>query len=125
MTTNLRQIKIKTNHWAEIIFSLVITLSFLTSCYFPGSNRQQSKNATKIISTFATDHIDIVFQLKVPESFNENETVVLEVIDEIEQYIIDLETQALVLQRGVSGVSQPGLDHWNIHPRLQSKSNYP
>ena len=83
MTTNLRQIRVKTNNWAEKVLPLVITLSLLSSCYFPGINNQQITNTTNIISDLNTDYIDIVFQLEVPDLLDENETVVLEVIDDV------------------------------------------
>ncbi len=83
MTMKMRLERIKAHCWVKNIFPLIIALSLLSSCYFPASINQQETNITENYSDLATNSINILFQLELPELINQNETIVMEIVNDV------------------------------------------
>ena len=71
-----------THYWTKRIFPLIVILSLLSGCYIPIAKNQEDNNYAESISGLTTNAVDILFQLEITESINENETIVLEIVDD-------------------------------------------
>jgi hypothetical protein len=78
---------IRFNHeiqrWLRYLISILFGLIFLTSCYFPSSPKVPDTRFFENINEFATNPVNIQFQLKLSESVSENESIVLEILDDV------------------------------------------
>lgn len=68
---------------ARQIVSLLICLILLSGCHIPSTTQQLDTRSFENISDFATNPIDIVFQLELPEPISDTEIIILEIIDDV------------------------------------------
>ena len=76
----------KTNNahpWAQRLLLLIFALSLLSSCNFPPIINQQDTITSENINDQYTNPVDILFQLELTQSISENETIVLEILDDV------------------------------------------
>lgn len=70
-------------HLVIILFSSIIIISFLVSCSYPTGNDSQQQTMNKDVSNLATIPVEINFILKLPGQSLTEDSIVLEILDEV------------------------------------------